>query len=234
MNAAIPECQPPIYRRHRARRCSGDQAVAEFAQGVCAGQPPRHPRADARDQPAETPASMGAEINPPIYVYDCSGPYTDPAVKIDIRSGLAALREGWIAERGDTETLDKLTSDYGRQRLNDPELAEMRFNLRAQPRRAKAGKNVSQMHYARAASSRRRWNSSPSAKRHAPPRISRAAEDVRSDGQQAGRTDGPPASGPVLRRRSCRKRSRRNSCATKSRAAAPSSPPTSTTRKPSR
>src|SRR5665647_653457 len=99
---------------------------------------------------AETPASMGAEVNPPIYVYDCSGPYTDPAVKIDIRSGLAALREGWIAERGDTETLDKLTSDYGQQRLNDPELAEMRFNLRRAPRKAKPGKNVTQMHYARA------------------------------------------------------------------------------------
>jgi len=98
---------------------------------------------------AETPASMGAEVNPPIYVYDCSGPYTDPAVKIDIRSGLAALREGWIAERGDTETLDKLTSEYGQQRLNDPELAEMRFNLRRAPRKAKPGKNVTQMHYAR-------------------------------------------------------------------------------------
>ena len=84
---------------------------------------------------AETPASMGAEINPPIYVYDCSGPYTDPAVNIDIRSGLAALREGWIAERDDTETLNKLTSDYGRQRLNDPELAEMRFDLKRAPRR---------------------------------------------------------------------------------------------------
>ncbi len=99
---------------------------------------------------AETPASMGAETNPPIYVYDCSGPYTDPAVKIDIRSGLAALRENWIAERNDTETLDKLTSEYGQQRLNDPELAEMRFNLRRAPRRAKPGRNVTQMHYARA------------------------------------------------------------------------------------
>jgi phosphomethylpyrimidine synthase len=99
---------------------------------------------------AETPASMGAETNPPIYVYDCSGPYTDPAVKIDIRAGLAALREGWIAERDDTEALNKLTSDYGRQRLNDPELAEMRFDLKRAPRRAKVGKNVSQMHYARA------------------------------------------------------------------------------------
>jgi len=99
---------------------------------------------------SETPASMGAETNPPIHVYDCSGPYTDPAVKIDIRSGLAALREGWIAERGDTETLGKLTSEYGRQRLNDPELAEMRFDLKRAPRRARPGKNVTQMHYARA------------------------------------------------------------------------------------
>jgi phosphomethylpyrimidine synthase len=99
---------------------------------------------------ADTPAGMGAETNPPIYVYDCSGPYTDPAVKIDIRSGLAALREGWIAERGDTEKLDRLTSDYGQQRLDDPELAEMRFNLKRAPRRAAPGKNVTQMHYARA------------------------------------------------------------------------------------
>ncbi|MGB8517942.1 MAG: phosphomethylpyrimidine synthase ThiC [Gallionella sp.] len=97
----------------------------------------------------ETPASMGAEVNPPIYVYDCSGPYTDPAVKIDIRSGLAAMREGWIIERDDTEQLAGMTSAYGQQRLDDPALAEMRFNLSRAPRRAKAGKNVTQMHYAR-------------------------------------------------------------------------------------
>ena len=51
---------------------------------------------------ADTPAAMGAEKNPPIYVYDCSGSYTDPAAHIDIRSGLAALREDWISERNDT------------------------------------------------------------------------------------------------------------------------------------
>jgi phosphomethylpyrimidine synthase len=99
---------------------------------------------------SDTPASMGAEINPPIYVYDCSGPYTDPFVTIDIRSGLAALREGWIAERADNETLGKLTSEYGQQRLLDPDLAEMRFDLKRAPRRAKPGRNVTQMHYARA------------------------------------------------------------------------------------
>ncbi len=97
----------------------------------------------------ETPASMGAEVNPPVYVYDCSGPYTDPAVKIDIRSGLAEMRAGWIAERDDTEALPHLTSEYGRQRLNDPSLADMRFSLQHTPRKAKAGKNVTQMHYAR-------------------------------------------------------------------------------------
>ena len=98
---------------------------------------------------SDTPASFGAEKNPPIYVYDTSGPYTDPNVKIDIRSGLAALRAGWIAERNDTEELAGPSSKYGIERLNDPKLAELRFNLHRKPRRAIAGKNVTQMHYAR-------------------------------------------------------------------------------------
>jgi len=98
---------------------------------------------------ADTPASFGKEVNPPIWVYDCSGPYTDPQVKIDIRSGLAPLRQNWIVERGDTEQLPGPSSKYGIERLNDPKLAELRFNLKRQPRRAKAGMNVSQMHYAR-------------------------------------------------------------------------------------
>ncbi len=98
---------------------------------------------------SDTPAEMGAEINPPIHVYDCSGPYTDPAVQIDIRSGLPGMRAGWIAERNDTEQLDAPSSEYGRQRLADPELAELRFNLKRAPRRAKVGANVTQMHYAR-------------------------------------------------------------------------------------
>jgi phosphomethylpyrimidine synthase len=96
-----------------------------------------------------THTSSGEEQNPPIYVYDCSGPYTDPAVNIDIRSGLAEMRAPWIAERNDTEPLAQLTSEYGRQRLHDPELADMRFNLKHTPRKAKPSKNVTQMHYAR-------------------------------------------------------------------------------------
>jgi phosphomethylpyrimidine synthase len=98
---------------------------------------------------SDTPASFGAEKNPPIYVYDTSGPYTDPSVKIDVRSGLAALRAGWIAERGDTEEMAGPSSQYGVERLNDPKLAELRFDLHRKPRRALAGKNVTQMHYAR-------------------------------------------------------------------------------------
>ncbi len=101
---------------------------------------------------ADTPSSFspaGAERNPPIVVYDTSGPYTDPAAKIDIRRGLPALRAAWIAERGDTVEQDGPTSGYGRARLADPELSGMRFDLTRKPRRAKAGANVSQMHYAR-------------------------------------------------------------------------------------
>ncbi len=98
---------------------------------------------------SDTPASMGHEKNPPIFVYDTSGPYTDPTVKIDIRSGLAPLRQKWIEERNDTEVMSGPSSDYGRERLADPKLASLRFNLHRQPRRAKAGMNVSQMHYAR-------------------------------------------------------------------------------------
>ncbi len=98
---------------------------------------------------SDTPASFGAEKNPPVYVYDTSGPYTDPEAKIDIRSGLLPLRAAWIAERNDTEELPGPTSQYGTERLNDPKLAELRFNLHRKPRRAIAGKNVTQMHYAR-------------------------------------------------------------------------------------
>ncbi|MFZ9196614.1 MAG: phosphomethylpyrimidine synthase ThiC [Burkholderiales bacterium] len=98
---------------------------------------------------SDTPASMGAEKNPPIFVYDTSGPYTDPAAKIDIRSGLAPLRQQWIEKRGDTVELDGPSSRYGRERLADPALASLRFNLARKPRIAKPGMNVTQMHYAR-------------------------------------------------------------------------------------
>jgi phosphomethylpyrimidine synthase len=98
---------------------------------------------------SDTPASFGVERNPPVYVYDTSGSYTDPQARIDIRQGLQALRAKWVIERGDTEELSGPTSRYGRERLADPKLAELRFDLKRKPLRAKPGHCVTQMHYAR-------------------------------------------------------------------------------------
>ena len=89
------------------------------------------------------------EPNAPVRVYDTSGPYTDPDVEIDIRKGLAPLRESWIEQRGDTEVLSGDTSEYSKKRAADLTLEKLRFDLKRKPRRAVPGKNVSQMHYAR-------------------------------------------------------------------------------------
>src|SRR5208282_3956358 len=98
---------------------------------------------------SDTSASFGVEKNPPIVLYDTSGPYTDPAAHIDIRAGLPPLRAAWIEERGDTVVLAEPSSACGRERLAAPALAGMRFNLRRKPRRAHDAANVTQMHYAR-------------------------------------------------------------------------------------
>ncbi|MCG3133174.1 MAG: Phosphomethylpyrimidine synthase [Planctomycetes bacterium] len=112
-------------------------------------------RADLRvpfrrvDVAATRAPSGAASPNPPVYLYDTSGPYTDPAVDIDLRRGLAPLRAAWIAERGDTVELSGPTSDYVTGRAADPRVAAIRFPSARPPRRAAPGRNVSQMHYAR-------------------------------------------------------------------------------------
>lgn len=98
---------------------------------------------------SDTHGVQGTANNPPVYVYDTSGPYTDPKVHIDLRSGLAGLREQWIEERADTEQLTAPSSSYGRMRQEDPALAHLRFEHIRPPRRAISGANVTQMHYAR-------------------------------------------------------------------------------------
>ncbi len=98
---------------------------------------------------SDTPSSSGLEKNPPVTVYDTSGPYTDPAIDIDVRQGLAGIRENWISERDDTIQLDALSSAYSRRRMSDEKLVELRFEHRRAPRRARSGCNVTQMHYAR-------------------------------------------------------------------------------------
>ncbi|MFY0523405.1 phosphomethylpyrimidine synthase ThiC [Archangium gephyra] len=87
--------------------------------------------------------------NPSIFVYDPSGPYTDPGASIDLRAGLPAVRSEWIRHRGDVEELAGITSEYGRAREADPRLAGLRFGHRRKPLVAKPGANVTQLHYAR-------------------------------------------------------------------------------------
>ncbi|RMH36920.1 MAG: phosphomethylpyrimidine synthase ThiC [Nitrospirae bacterium] len=95
------------------------------------------------------PSANGSAGNPSVLVYDTSGPYTDPNYDVDIRQGLPALRREWILQRGDVEELDDVTSQYGRARANDPRLQAIRFSMRRRPWRAKSGRNVTQLHYAR-------------------------------------------------------------------------------------
>lgn len=98
---------------------------------------------------ADTPATFGIEKNPPITLYDCSGPYTDTDAAIDLTAGLSTLRAAWIEERADTEVLSGLSSQFGRDRAADAATGHLRFPDVRAPRRARNGANVSQMHYAR-------------------------------------------------------------------------------------
>jgi len=90
-----------------------------------------------------------AEKNGSVTVYDTSGPYTDSNVTIDVKKGIPRLREEWILKRGDVEQLDGISSEYGKKRLHDSALDALRFEHIKNPLRAKAGKNVSQLHYAK-------------------------------------------------------------------------------------
>ena len=94
-------------------------------------------------------ANGDSEKNPPVTVYDPSGPYTDPNITIDVCQGISDIRTAWIEERSDTEILSTVTSLYGQNRKNDPNLRPLRFTHISPPRRAKANCNVTQMHYAR-------------------------------------------------------------------------------------
>jgi phosphomethylpyrimidine synthase len=98
---------------------------------------------------ADSPAAFGGGANAPLTVYDTSGPYTDPQAAIDLSRGLTPLRAVWVAERDDTVPMDGLGSVFGRARACDARLDAVRFPARAQPRRARSGANVTQMHYAR-------------------------------------------------------------------------------------
>ncbi|MCT1525170.1 phosphomethylpyrimidine synthase ThiC [Sphingobacterium hotanense] len=91
----------------------------------------------------------GEEENPPITIYDTSGPYTDEELTIDVRQGISRIREQWILDRQDVEILDGISSEYGQARLADKRLDELRFSYSHQPMRAKPNANVTQLHYAK-------------------------------------------------------------------------------------
>jgi len=95
-----------------------------------------------------THTSSGEEENPPLAIYDTSGPFTDPDIEVDLLKGMPSVRSAWIDERKDTELLSGPSSEYGQSRQNDADLAHLRFEHIQNPRRALTGKNVTQMHYA--------------------------------------------------------------------------------------
>jgi phosphomethylpyrimidine synthase len=99
---------------------------------------------------ADTKMSNGTvQKNPPVTVYDTSGAYTDPNIEIDIKKGLPRLREQWILDRNDVEILSEISSEYGKQRLHNEKLNDLRFEYLHQPKKAKKGVNVSQLYYAK-------------------------------------------------------------------------------------
>ncbi len=87
--------------------------------------------------------------NAPVYIYDTSGPFSDPSIQIDLKKGLPRMRESWITARGDVEQLPSITSEYGKMRRDDKSLDHLRFEHIALPYRAKAGKCCTQMYYAK-------------------------------------------------------------------------------------
>ncbi len=98
---------------------------------------------------ASTPGVAGPTHNPAIVVYDTSGPYTDAAYRVDLLAGLPPVREGWIEERADAEKLGAQSSSFARTRAGDADSRALTFPAARVPRRALAGRNVTQMHYAR-------------------------------------------------------------------------------------
>jgi phosphomethylpyrimidine synthase len=113
----------------------------------------RVPLREIAQSPTRMPSAKGESApetpNPPIAVYDTSGPYSDPEITIDPRHGLPATRLEWVKARGDVEELPTTSSSYGRSRRADAKLAGLRFHLNRKPLVAKSGQNVTQLHYAR-------------------------------------------------------------------------------------
>ena len=140
----------PLHLENRVTRDPLPGSRKVYLEGSLAGV--RVPMREVRQSPTHRKGPGGEAIleeNPPITLYDTSGPFTDPAVEIDLRRGLAPLREGWIRARGDVDAADRPSSAFVRAREHDAQLAELRFERTRPVLRASTGRRVTQMHYAR-------------------------------------------------------------------------------------
>jgi len=137
-------------QRHKARDNGGEASQLGSRKVYVQGSTPemRIPMREVTLSATRTPTGQ-MEANPPLRLYDTSGPYTDPTFTPDLHQGLPAQRLGWILGRGDVEALPEPSSDYRKQREADPTLASIRFTTPRKPLRARSGRRVTQMHYAR-------------------------------------------------------------------------------------
>ena len=139
------------------------------------------------------------EHNPDIMVYDCAGPYSDPQAHIDVRQGLPRLRQHWIEQRGDVQRLLHASSDFTQQRLADEELNALRFIAPVNPLKARQGKRVTQMHYARAGIITPEMEYVAIRENMAREHVHNAVLEQKAPGQAFGATIGQPISAEFVR-----------------------------------
>lgn len=102
--------------------------------------------------------------NDPVYIYDTSGPFSDPDMQIDLKKGLPRMRESWITGRGDVEQLPSITSEYGRMRRDDKSLDHLALSISPCPTAPRRARLLPKWPTPRPASSPPKWSTSPSAK----------------------------------------------------------------------
>jgi len=146
----MPTTETNGTQRHRARENGANVSQLGSRKVYVPGSTPemRIPMREVTLTPTRTPTGQ-MEVNPPLRLYDTSGPYTDPTFTPNLQQGLPPLRLGWILGRGDSEELAVPSSAYRKQREADPTLDSLRFPSPQKPRRARSGQRVTQMHYAR-------------------------------------------------------------------------------------
>src|SRR5215510_3647831 len=150
MTMTTPTTETNGTQRHRARGNGTETSQLGSRKVYVLGSTPemRVPMREVTLSATRTPTGH-MEANPPLRLYDTSGPYTDPTFTPELRQGLPAQRLGWILGRGDVETLAAPSSAYRKQREVDPTLDSIRFPSPRKPLRARSGRRVTQMHYAR-------------------------------------------------------------------------------------